>query len=298
MNCTFHHQSETSLISVLNRISKDYSNICIAVAYLTKDGLEKIEPHLILKQNVKLICGIHGSISDLFALNSLVKKSNKIEGHVFIGKEIFHSKIYIFIENESSCIIVGSPNLTIGGFERNEETFVEITGSLNEQPIHNIISYFENLWEKYSAPVGYYLERHKDYKVNLNENENLSSRQIDILKEYQKILDRKHLLKFDKKIGQEIYKNGRVTIPKKFDEILDDLNYCPLGSSRTIKVYSNLSEKLIGRFYQSWNNSTSYYQFYLTNNSDKKKFREFVEGESYLNFSFNLINHTIIVKKK
>src|ERR1035441_721211 len=75
----------------------------IAVAYLTNEGINAIKPNLIKVKEVRIICGIHGNISDLHSLNELVVGSNgNIKGNVYIEKRVFHSKLYIFNREKES----------------------------------------------------------------------------------------------------------------------------------------------------------------------------------------------------
>jgi len=136
----------------------------IAMAYITEDGIKEIEKELLQKHSVKIICGVHGCISDLPALENLVYRSNKIiDVRVFLGTNVFHPKLYVFQKNDSTALLVGSSNLTGSGLHSNEEAIVEIVGPLSSRPTIDAIAYFDSLWNTNSVSVEKYLLEHPNY---------------------------------------------------------------------------------------------------------------------------------------
>jgi hypothetical protein len=102
-------------------------------------------------------------------------------------------------------------------------------------------------------------------------------------------------LRFDKKVGRTIEK-GRITVPKEFDSILDKRNFCPLGSSVDVTYILPNGFQIPGRLYQSKNNTTTYYQFYIIGPHDKKTFKEQIKNLKVLSFDFMLTNCCLYVK--
>lgn len=102
-------------------------------------------------------------------------------------------------------------------------------------------------------------------------------------------------LSFSKRVGKTL-ENGQITVPKEFDSILDKKNYCALGLSIDITYILPNGLQIPGRLYQSENNTTSYYQFYLIESDDKKFFKGQINNYSVLNFDFNLLNLCLYVK--
>lgn len=297
MEIKFYTQPKTATNEIINKLFETNDDISIAVAYLSAEGLKEIEQNVVFNKNVRILCGIHGCISDLDALKNLVHRSyHKIEGHVFIGTELFHPKIYIFKNDDEVSLIVGSPNLTAGGLKNNEESFVLIKGYIADLEMKSAKNYFEDLWCKRSISVDYYLSQHPEYsKKELHQNK-LTNTQVKIIKNLEPIIRENNILKFQKKVKKELKNNGRVTIPKRFDQILNNLNYCPKGESRKILVISPDGSKYPGTFFHSHNNKQKtyfYYQFYLSKASDKEKLKEYINESSFLNFEFNLLNHNI-----
>ena len=102
-------------------------------------------------------------------------------------------------------------------------------------------------------------------------------------------------LSFNKKVGKTIEK-GRITVPKEFDSILDKRNYCPLGLSVDVAYILPNGLQIQGRLYQSENNTTTYYQFYIIESDDKKIFKEQIKNHKMLNFDFKMTNRCLYVK--
>lgn len=102
-------------------------------------------------------------------------------------------------------------------------------------------------------------------------------------------------LTFDKKVGKTIEK-GQITVPKKFDSILDKGSFCPLGLSVDVTYILPNGFQIPGRLYQSENNTTTYYQFYIIEPHDKKTFKEQIKNLKVLSFDFMLTNCCLYVK--
>lgn len=102
-------------------------------------------------------------------------------------------------------------------------------------------------------------------------------------------------LSFKKKVGKTIEK-GQITVPKEFDSILDKRNYCPLGLSIDVAYILPNGLQIQGRLYQSENNTTTYYQFYIIEPDDKKIFKEQIRNYKILNFDFEMTNRCLYVK--
>jgi hypothetical protein len=92
-------------------------------------------------------------------------------------------------------------------------------------------------------------------------------------------------LTFKKTVGKTI-ESGQITVPKDLDSILDRTNYCPLGVSIDILYILPGNIKIPGRLYQSENNTTTYYQFYIIDTNDKKVFAERLKNHRLVNFDF------------
>ena len=177
MNTQFLTQPNIEFSKTVKNHIDYHDEVFIAMAYITKDGIKKIEGNLLKKKSVKIICGVHGCISDLQELSKLISKSNDIiKVRIFLGENVFHPKIYAFRKNERAAILVGSSNMTGAGLRINEEAIVEITGKTSISPINDAILYFNNLWNSNSVSIQKYLYEHPNYFVKRNVNENLTEK--------------------------------------------------------------------------------------------------------------------------
>lgn len=297
MEIDFYYQSSKITFKELLETSfRKSKRISIATAYISREGLENIKSYIEDSHSIRIVCSVHGNISDLNALNDFSRDFNQVEGHVFSERKLFHSKLYIFQDDGKRIAWIGSANLTRGGIINNEETLICLKGNSFDTPITSMIKYFDNLWETRSVPVEYYLSKHPDYMVKKLSHE-LTKVQSKIVESYEL---ENQILTFKKEINnvtEEIYKNGKVTIPTKFNKTFDSLKYYSSVKSRIIELVLPNGYKIEARLYHSTNNNTRYYQFYIIKLSDKEIWKEYIAMISHLEFEFNLNSHTVKVQQ-
>src|SRR2546427_4438275 len=59
---------------------------------------------------------------------------------------IFHPKVFLFHHGERITALVGSANLTQGGFLRNVEAIVRLSGTAGE--LEGLVQFFEGEWDQ------------------------------------------------------------------------------------------------------------------------------------------------------
>lgn len=99
-------------------------------------------------------------------------------------------------------------------------------------------------------------------------------------------------LQFTKRVGKTIA-SGRVTLPKECEHLLTAMEYCPLGNSLAINFILKDAFQIQGRLYQSSNNTTTYYQFYIPNRKEGKMFSDQVKSEKEISFDFDPAQKTL-----
>lgn len=104
-------------------------------------------------------------------------------------------------------------------------------------------------------------------------------------------------IKFKKIVGKTL-QTGKVTVPKKFDSFLDKHLNCPIGCSIDVEYTIEGKREFNGRLYQSINNTTTYYQFYLIGSLDKEIFEIYCDSSSKIYFEFETDKKTLFISNK
>jgi len=270
----------------------------IATAYLTEDGIKAIERELLQKNSIKILCGVHGCISDLSALNKLISKSNdRIAGRVFLGSNVFHPKLFLFQNRDTATLLVGSSNLTGSGLQSNEEVFMECVGSLSSQPIVDALAYFNNLWNTNSAPVDKYLLAHPDYSVRRSQNNNLTEEQkqkLDLLK--KEVVSVSEII-FKKAVNKTLLSDGKQTVPTEYNAIIDNCNLCSLHESVRFDITLPDGQSVRGQMYYGINNSCYYYQFKISGAENIKKLKDQIAAHATLEYNIDLSKRLVSINR-
>jgi hypothetical protein len=88
-------------------------------------------------------------------------------------------------------------------------------------------------------------------------------------------------------MGKEMAE-GRITVPKRFDSALKKSNICPLRGSVEVLCCVNGSTRLMGKLYHSRNNNTTYFQFYIPDSRDRKRFETQAGHLTAIRLNFDL----------
>lgn len=132
----------------------------IATGYVYDTGLYLINDMLLnlinRKKEIKIIAGVLGINSNnnliKYNENSLRYINNLIDmGVVFktSPEKLFHGKIYILYGENISCVIIGSSNLSSGGFVNNIETNTIMFFSNYSLEFTQYKEYYERIWNKF-----------------------------------------------------------------------------------------------------------------------------------------------------
>ncbi len=129
------------------------SSIQIAVAFLSQSGLDQLNPELeqviSLGEASEAIIGLDPVVTDANALGYLVEIAEtyptfRVYCH-HSGQGIFHPKFYVLQGSDIFAAIVGSSNLTAGGFVQNVELNVLIEDSIDSEAAVNSLETFVGL---------------------------------------------------------------------------------------------------------------------------------------------------------
>ena len=174
---------------VLVSLEKELLNcdeFSISVAFITRSGIEPLLLTLkeLEKKNIKgrILTTDYLLFSDPSALDKLNELSN-IELKMYkTSRESggFHTKGYIFKQDEIYRIIIGSSNLTIDALTRNREWNTKLVTSSDGAILHEIKDEFEDLWQH--PETKNYSEVAADYRISYFENK-IKIKQEEIEKE-------------------------------------------------------------------------------------------------------------------
>lgn len=174
---------------VLVSLEKELLNcdeFSISVAFITRSGIEPLLLTLkeLEKKNIKgrILTTDYLLFSDPSALDKLNELSN-IELKMYKTSHEsggFHTKGYIFKQDEIYRIIIGSSNLTIDALTRNREWNTKLVTSSDRAILHEIKDEFEDLWQHPETKK--YSEVAADYRISYFENK-IKIKQEEIEKE-------------------------------------------------------------------------------------------------------------------
>ena len=155
---------------------------CISVAFITLGGITPLLQTLkeLEQRNIpgKILTTDYLMFSDPGALEKLSNLTN-IQMKMFCtNPEIggFHTKGYIFKNEEIYHIIVGSSNMTLNAITKNREWNTKIVATQKGAMVQDILSEFDSLWEDENSKK--YEDISADYRMEYLKNKLIKQQQI------------------------------------------------------------------------------------------------------------------------
>jgi len=146
---------ERNTASVLVPAIETASDIRIAVAFVSSDGLSQIMPSvrmaLAAGAFVEFLVGMDPRATDPFAvkdLNAMFRASSQGALLCFAPRNasaIYHPKMYLTRDNQTATAIIGSSNLTRRGLKSNIEANVVIRDDVHSEIVSEIYSTYNRL---------------------------------------------------------------------------------------------------------------------------------------------------------
>jgi HKD family nuclease len=148
-------------------IRRPRSRCSIAVAYLKQTGLAHFEVPLKTAE-AKIIAGTSSfHVTEWQTLSTLLRLSElnpKLLVRTYYN-EGFHPKIFYFEQNHRATAVIGSSNLTGGGFGTNVEANVMVEGSLSDVFFTNLRKFFQRIFNRAESLNEDFLDNYKkEYK--------------------------------------------------------------------------------------------------------------------------------------
>jgi len=189
-----------TVINKLKAISKSAIKMDIAVAFITKSGLDKlitVLERVSSNGKVRILTGIYQGFTQATALGILLKlkkqKRDNLEIRISINNK-FHYKMYLASSNTKEYALIGSSNLTSEGISDAGEFNVYLESSKGSQ-LDTLNKIFRKNWDSWSKELTqpfvdqYGTWQSKNRKQNKNINVPFSSL-LKLLKTKGKILVR------------------------------------------------------------------------------------------------------------
>jgi HKD family nuclease len=144
----------------LLQLFENSDEITFAVAFLKKSGLQNIKSELKnfcddKKKKATFFIGTGLGETDPKALEELYSIIKSRENHQLIlcspDAGIFHSKIYVFRQETTVTILIGSANLTESGWAVNDEVSMLTRTTADSEDYAQLMQYFARLRESYDT---------------------------------------------------------------------------------------------------------------------------------------------------
>jgi len=139
--------------TIIKRMVKNSGDLTIAVAFLKMSGLKIIRKDIqsIVDSGIKItfIAGLNFYQTEpnaLLELLTFIKRNKNFKLYICSNKnKTFHPKLYLSEKNKSFIAIIGSANMTNGGFDDNFELSSIIKGDLSESVFSDLKYYIKDL---------------------------------------------------------------------------------------------------------------------------------------------------------
>ena len=165
------NSKHTNLLNEIKQSLKECKSFYFSVAFINYSGLQ------LLLDTLKEVKdkGVQGKIITTTYLNftepkalEKIQEFDNIDMKIFIAdKEVgFHTKVYIFENEDNYKIIIGSSNLTQSALKSNIEWNVKVVSKEDTPFIQDVLKEYNNLWDMSSELNDEVLQR---YMLFLNE---------------------------------------------------------------------------------------------------------------------------------
>lgn len=156
MQVTILQNSDESFYKAIEEGLDWADNIYFGVAYANYGAFDTLKSHFqtFLRNNGKLraLFDIEQFVTEKKLIEELATIPGDSECKVFINAQqdnkslgYYHAKFYLFHNNDTYRVIIGSSNFTLGGIRNNVECNLSIYGPQDDL-FSYFLNYFDNLW--------------------------------------------------------------------------------------------------------------------------------------------------------
>ena len=165
----------------------------ISVAFITMGGITPLLQTLkdLERRGIpgKILTTDYQNFSEPRALKKLAELSNITLKMYRTGKaqEGFHTKGYIFKNEELYRMIVGSSNLTLSALTKNREWNTKMVSTNQGEYAHELMNEFTQLWDsEYAVPYAEFIEEYTlNYKIIQKQRKIAKAEKIPSLEQYK-----------------------------------------------------------------------------------------------------------------
>ena len=212
-----NYREGKKVISSIEKELLSCKEFYISVAFITMGGITPLLQTLkeLEEKHIpgKILTTDYLIFSDPWALKKLAELKN-IELKMYMTKsanEGFHTKGYIFKDDEMYRIIIGSSNMTMSALTTNREWNTKIVSTDQGEYTQSIVREFESLWNsenalEYDQFIDPYTEMYTKNKIIQKQKANAASEVIPSFESYR-LQPNKMQVNFIKNL-QEIYQSG------------------------------------------------------------------------------------------
>ena len=183
------------LVSIEEELQR-CEEFCISVAFITKSGITPLLQTLkdLEQKNIpgKILTTNYLMFSEPEALEKLAGLKN-IELKMFVASSEtggFHTKGYIFREEEIYRIIIGSSNMTLSAITRNKEWNTKIVSTEQGELTQAVLQEFDELWQDehslaFEDFIDSYRQEYLNEKIIRKQKQQAVSEQVVELENYR-----------------------------------------------------------------------------------------------------------------
>ena len=175
---TNNYQNGTKVLTYIVDELMHCDEFCISVAFISRSGFVTLSQTLkeLEKRNIKgrILTTDYLTFSDPFALDRLAELNN-VELKLYHVKDSgvgFHTKGYLFKEEGTYRIIIGSSNMTQTALTTNMEWNTALVSTEQGQMAQSVMSEFESLWNdvaaKDYAEISEFYRKQYEHKKQIN----------------------------------------------------------------------------------------------------------------------------------
>lgn len=235
-----------NLQSELKSKLKTADEIWVAVALMTKTGLEFIQENLPANAKQNYILGVDLP-TDPLALEILCKQQllQDVSVKMFYNQEFYHPKVYIIKSKKTFTAFIGSANCTKSGLFSNIELSFTIT---NQSDCVDLLDWYQSIDSISASLTEKFIQDYRlTYKTRLikkEEDEELAKKSKEKLKEEYEVtmLSRKELITTLKKYRKSIdYSATKKNRKRDIVEIKESIDY-PLFNNIDVDEFFNIWE--------------------------------------------------------